>query len=55
MDGGARARVRVHVCECPDYLVLGVGQPAASQGDWIEAGSRTGVAAWERQQDSNHT
>lgn len=52
MDGGG-ACVRVHVCECPDYLVLSIGQPAASQSDRIEAGSRTGVAAWKQERESH--
>lgn len=34
------------VCVCVD-LVLSVGQPAASQSYWIEAGSWAGVAAWK--------
>lgn len=35
----------VCVCVCVDYLVLSVGQPAATQSYWIEAGAGTGVAA----------
>lgn len=45
----------VCVCVCPDYLVLSIGQPAASQSNWIEAGSRTGVAALKQQEETNHT
>lgn len=35
----------MNVCVYVDHLVLGVGEPAASQGYWIETGARTRIAA----------